>query len=183
MRSASTAAATRSSHASGAAGEEPNHRHDSLPKPLGHPAGDGRSRDRGVRADAVDHPARPIMGCKKYIVPTEVPSRDIASGQPDHARVARHHARRGLLHRGGGNRREASRRCELRWPRVARRASASPSICNGCATARFGPTPRRRSSFDTDTIAIVDGNRGFGQVIGEYATRIGTPRPRRRESR
>ena len=27
--------------------------------------------------------------------------------------------------------------------------------------------------FDTDTIAIVDGNRGFGQVIGEHATRLG----------
>jgi hydroxycarboxylate dehydrogenase B len=26
---------------------------------------------------------------------------------------------------------------------------------------------------DTDTIAIVDGNRGFGQVIGEFATRLG----------
>jgi len=29
-------------------------------------------------------------------------------------------------------------------------------------------------ALDTDTIAIVDGNRGFGQVIGEYATRLGT---------
>ncbi len=28
--------------------------------------------------------------------------------------------------------------------------------------------------IDTDTIAIIDGNRGFGQVIGEHATRIGT---------
>lgn len=27
--------------------------------------------------------------------------------------------------------------------------------------------------FDTPTLAIVEGNRGFGQVIGEYATRIG----------
>ena len=27
--------------------------------------------------------------------------------------------------------------------------------------------------FDSDTLAIVDGNRGFGQVIGEYATRLG----------
>src|SRR5882672_1164927 len=26
---------------------------------------------------------------------------------------------------------------------------------------------------DTDTLAIVDGNRGFGQVIGEFATRLG----------
>lgn len=26
---------------------------------------------------------------------------------------------------------------------------------------------------DTETLAIVDGNRGFGQVIGEYATRLG----------
>jgi uncharacterized oxidoreductase len=28
-------------------------------------------------------------------------------------------------------------------------------------------------AFESDTIAIVDGNRGFGQVIGEYATRLG----------
>src|SRR5438046_8608649 len=27
--------------------------------------------------------------------------------------------------------------------------------------------------FDSDTIAIVDGNRGFGQVTGEYATKLG----------
>jgi uncharacterized oxidoreductase len=27
--------------------------------------------------------------------------------------------------------------------------------------------------FESDTIAIVDGNLGFGQVIGEYATRLG----------
>src|SRR4051812_9310064 len=27
--------------------------------------------------------------------------------------------------------------------------------------------------FDSDTIAIIDGNLGFGQVVGEYATRIG----------
>ena len=27
--------------------------------------------------------------------------------------------------------------------------------------------------FDSDTIAILDGNRGFGQVIGEFATRLG----------
>ena len=24
--------------------------------------------------------------------------------------------------------------------------------------------------FDSDTIAIIDGNRGFGQVTGEFAT-------------
>ena len=27
--------------------------------------------------------------------------------------------------------------------------------------------------FDSDAIAIIDGNRGFGQVIGEFATRLG----------
>ena len=27
--------------------------------------------------------------------------------------------------------------------------------------------------FDTEAVAIVDGNRGFGQVIGEFATRLG----------
>ena len=35
------------------------------------------------------------------------------------------------------------------------------------------PISRRRSSFESDAIAIVDGNRGFGQVIGEFATRLG----------
>jgi len=28
--------------------------------------------------------------------------------------------------------------------------------------------------FESDTIAIVDGNRGFGQVVGEYAGKLGT---------
>ena len=28
-------------------------------------------------------------------------------------------------------------------------------------------------AFDSDVLAIVDGNRGFGQVIGEYATKLG----------
>src|SRR4029077_16734292 len=28
-------------------------------------------------------------------------------------------------------------------------------------------------AFDSDALAIVDGNRGFGQVVGEYATRMG----------
>ncbi len=28
--------------------------------------------------------------------------------------------------------------------------------------------------FETDTIAIVDGNRGFGQVVGEFAGKLGT---------
>ncbi len=27
--------------------------------------------------------------------------------------------------------------------------------------------------FESDAIAIVDGNRGFGQVVGEFATRLG----------
>jgi uncharacterized oxidoreductase len=27
--------------------------------------------------------------------------------------------------------------------------------------------------FDSDALAIIDGNRGFGQVIGEYATKLG----------
>jgi len=27
--------------------------------------------------------------------------------------------------------------------------------------------------FDSETLAIIDGNRGFGQVIGEFATRLG----------
>jgi uncharacterized oxidoreductase len=27
--------------------------------------------------------------------------------------------------------------------------------------------------FDSDTIAIIDGNRGFGQVVGEFATNLG----------
>ena len=32
--------------------------------------------------------------------------------------------------------------------------------------------------FESDTIAIVDGNRGFGQVIGEYATKLGIAKAR-----
>ena len=28
-------------------------------------------------------------------------------------------------------------------------------------------------AFESDAIAIIDGNRGFGQVIGEFATRLG----------
>src|SRR5260221_1879745 len=28
--------------------------------------------------------------------------------------------------------------------------------------------------FDSDTIAIIDGNRGFGQVTGEFATKLGS---------
>src|SRR6476646_4415811 len=28
-------------------------------------------------------------------------------------------------------------------------------------------------AFESDAIAIVDGNRGFGQVVGEFATRLG----------
>lgn len=39
-------------------------------------------------------------------------------------------------------------------------------------TLRPNAAPTR--AVDTDTIAIVDGNRGFGQVIGEYATQLGT---------
>jgi uncharacterized oxidoreductase len=32
--------------------------------------------------------------------------------------------------------------------------------------------------FDSDTIAIVDGNRGFGQVTGEFATKLGIAKAR-----
>src|SRR6266849_1480612 len=28
--------------------------------------------------------------------------------------------------------------------------------------------------FESDTIAIVDGNRGFGQVVGEFTGKLGT---------
>src|SRR5438874_10734443 len=27
--------------------------------------------------------------------------------------------------------------------------------------------------FDSDALAIIDGNRGFGQVVGEFATKFG----------
>src|SRR4029453_16753834 len=37
----------------------------------------------------------------------------------------------------------------------------------------LGPNPLPTVVFDSDALAIVDGNRGFGQVIGEQATRIG----------
>ena len=33
--------------------------------------------------------------------------------------------------------------------------------------------------FDSDTIAIIDGNRGFGQVIGEFAAKHGIAKARR----
>ncbi|MDH4182434.1 MAG: Ldh family oxidoreductase, partial [Betaproteobacteria bacterium] len=36
---------------------------------------------------------------------------------------------------------------------------------------RANATPRL--VFDSDAIAIVDGERGFGQVVGEYAGRLG----------
>jgi uncharacterized oxidoreductase len=32
--------------------------------------------------------------------------------------------------------------------------------------------------FDSDTIAIIDGNRGFGQVIGEFAAKLGIAKAR-----
>jgi len=35
-------------------------------------------------------------------------------------------------------------------------------------------------AFESDTIAIIDGNRGFGQVIGEFATRLGIAKARER---
>ncbi len=35
------------------------------------------------------------------------------------------------------------------------------------------PNTAPTTVFDSDTIAIVDGNRGFGQVTGEYATNLG----------
>ncbi|NDP42330.1 MAG: malate/lactate/ureidoglycolate dehydrogenase [Aromatoleum sp.] len=35
------------------------------------------------------------------------------------------------------------------------------------------PNTAPTTVFDSDTIAIVDGNRGFGQVTGEYATSLG----------
>ena len=34
--------------------------------------------------------------------------------------------------------------------------------------------------FDSDTIAIIDGNRGFGQVTGEFATRLGIAKAARK---
>ena len=34
--------------------------------------------------------------------------------------------------------------------------------------------------FDSDTIAIIDGNRGFGQVTGEFATRLGIEKAARK---
>jgi uncharacterized oxidoreductase len=35
------------------------------------------------------------------------------------------------------------------------------------------PNAKPTIAFDSDALAIVDGNRGFGQVVGEYATRLG----------
>ncbi|HEX6136172.1 MAG TPA: malate/lactate/ureidoglycolate dehydrogenase [Casimicrobiaceae bacterium] len=42
-------------------------------------------------------------------------------------------------------------------------------VRDGTLRPNASPTP----IFDTPTLAIVDGNRGFGQVTGEYATRLG----------
>jgi hydroxycarboxylate dehydrogenase B len=41
---------------------------------------------------------------------------------------------------------------------------------NGWVKANQAPTV----VFETDSIAIIDGNRGFGQVVGEFAGRLGT---------
>ena len=40
------------------------------------------------------------------------------------------------------------------------------------------PNTAPRIVFDSDTIAIVDGQRGFGQVTGEFATRMGNEKAR-----
>ena len=45
------------------------------------------------------------------------------------------------------------------------------------------PNAKPTIVFDSDALAIVDGNRGFGQVVGEYATRSASPRRRKAASR
>ena len=50
---------------------------------------------------------------------------------------------------------------------------ASPNISNGSRDGWLRPNQTPTVVFDSDALAIVDGNRGFGQVIGEYATRLG----------
>ncbi len=47
-------------------------------------------------------------------------------------------------------------------------------VRNGTLRPNTAPTV----VFDSDTIAIVDGNRGFGQVIGEFATGLGIAKAR-----
>ena len=37
----------------------------------------------------------------------------------------------------------------------------------------FAPTKALRWLFESDTTAIIEGNRGFGQVIGEFAGKLG----------
>jgi uncharacterized oxidoreductase len=37
----------------------------------------------------------------------------------------------------------------------------------------LAPNAKPTIAFDSDALAIVDGNRGFGQVVGEFATRLG----------
>ena len=64
-------------------------------------------------------------------------------------------------------------RLESRRPRIARRASRPQVSRMGARWAGSSPNPTPTMVFDTDTIAIVDGDRGFGQVIGEFATRLG----------
>jgi uncharacterized oxidoreductase len=46
---------------------------------------------------------------------------------------------------------------------------------NGWLRANQSPT----IVFESDTIAIIDGNRGFGQVVGEFAGRTGTAKAAR----
>ena len=61
------------------------------------------------------------------------------------------------------------------WSATIRTASfESASISNGCATVGSRPNQTPSVVFETDTIAIVDGNRGFGQVVGEFAGKLGT---------
>ncbi len=69
--------------------------------------------------------------------------------------------------------RAPARRFESRRPRFARRAARRQVPRMGRATAWLRPNTPPTVVFDSDAIAIVDGNRGFGQVIGEFATRLG----------
>jgi LDH2 family malate/lactate/ureidoglycolate dehydrogenase len=43
--------------------------------------------------------------------------------------------------------------------------------------------PAAVAVVDTDALAIVDGNRGFGQVIGEFARELGIAKAAKRASR
>ena len=66
------------------------------------------------------------------------------------------------------------------WSGTTRTESfACPPTSIGCARARCSPTRRSKIVFENDAIAVVDGQFGFGQVMGEEAMKLGIDKARR----